>query len=39
MKIRKSDNGYLWYVKDDDDKIVRVEWSEEACVYFLMGQD
>ena len=35
LKIRQSQNGWLFYLEDEENKIVRVDWSEEALIDFM----
>ena len=35
MRIVKSENGYLWYVVDEQDEIVQVRWSKKECVQWI----
>ena len=37
MRVEKSENGHLWYVKDKDGFICKIAWSESRAIELMMA--
>ena len=35
LKTRQSKNGWLWYLENEDNEIVRIAWSKEKLLPYL----
>jgi hypothetical protein len=39
MKIVNSENGHLWYVVDEENKIIYLSISKENCEKYLLRRE